>query len=249
MTKIMVCGDWHGNTKWAVSMVHLAAGLGANKIIQCGDFGLWDHDEAGVRYLDTLNEECRRKGVKVYFVDGNHENHDRLRWYDANNPVTAAGHVYIRSHVFHIPRGAIWGWDGKKFAGVGGGVSVDRARRTPGESWWDGEQLDDSQVYSLPDAEVDYLFTHDCPTNAPFMLRLKPDIESQIHRQRMDAVGKILRPNLWFHGHMHERYMYEFQHQKGYARVYGLDMDGEQNSWGIIDTETDQFLWGAASMQ
>lgn len=243
MPKVMVCGDWHGDTEWAVKMVHRAQTLGVNKIIQCGDFGLWDHDEAGIRYLDTLNEECRRKGVKVYFVDGNHENHDRLSWYDKHNPATPAGHVYIRSHVFHIPRGTIWGWNGRKFAGVGGGVSVDRAGRTPGESWWPGEQLEDETVYTLRDVKVDYLFTHDCPTVAP-MRRLKNDPESQIHRQRMNKVGRILRPHYWFHGHMHERYDYIFEHQEGGAEVFGLDMNREMHSWGILNAEDDTFTWG-----
>lgn len=253
MTEIMVCGDWHGDTNWAVSMVHRANRLDITKIIQCGDFGLWDHVEGGVRFLDTLNEECRRKGVKVYFVDGNHENHTRLKWYDANNPRTVAGHVYIRSHIFHVPRGCVWGWDGKTFCGVGGAVSVDKQYRLDEESkankpqslWWPGEQLEDSELYTLPDKKVDYLFTHDCPTNAPFRNRLKPDLESQIHRQRMDKVGKVLRPTLWFHGHMHEAYTYEFSHQKGAARVFGLDMNGEPHSWGIIDTETDKFTLGS----
>jgi len=252
--KILILGDTHGDVKWSVSMVARARRQNCSKIIQVGDFGLWDHHEDGVRFLDTLNEACRKHGVKFYWVDGNHENHDRLSWYVENNPRTFNGFVYIRSHILYIPRGLRWNWNDKWFMGVGGAVSVDKEwrlshERKPRTLWWPGEQLTDEQVAGLPDDKrVDYLFTHDCPTNAPFRYRLKPDVYSQIHRQRMNVVGNKLKPRLWFHGHMHEKYEYQYP-DYGYpdgtrSEVRGLGMNGNFfSAWGVLDTDSDVFTY------
>lgn len=241
--KLMICGDWHGNTAHALMMVRTAEKYGFQKIIQCGDFGLWDHYEDGLRFLDTLNEACRKAGVKVYWLDGNHENHERLYWYTQNNPVTKNGHVYIRSHILYSPRGNAWQWENKTFLTVGGGVSVDRAYRKPDVSWWYGEQLTDDEVRGIH-TKTDYLFTHDCPANAPFKNRFKNDVDSQIHRQRMSKIGQQTMPSMWFHGHMHEKYDYEFMHQDGYAMVKGLQKDGDAFCWGVLDIPSGEFHWG-----
>ena len=86
MAKIMVLGDTHGNTPAAVNLAKKAKRHGANRIMQVGDFGLWDHFDEGVRYLDALNEALRRDGVKLFAVGGNHENWVRWNWYCENNP-------------------------------------------------------------------------------------------------------------------------------------------------------------------
>jgi predicted phosphodiesterase len=249
--KIMIVGDTHGNTVWLRDRIRQAHKYRLDKIIQVGDFGLWDHYDDGFAFLDTTNEELRKAGLKLYWVDGNHENHDRLKWYEKNNPKTQAGHVYIRSHILYIPRGLIWEWDGKRFAGVGGAYSIDKAYRKVGTSWWAGEQLTDTQknkiVYGgFRRDPVDYLFTHDCSASTPFQGRLKNDPESHAHRQKMDEVARSLRPSFWFHGHMHTKYewMYPLDHSASHwAQVYGLECDGMFWSWGVLDTETDTFKW------
>lgn len=240
MKHVMVCGDWHGNGQWAIKKVNEAARLGLDHIVQVGDFGLWDHYENGVKYLDMLNEACRRTGVKVYWLDGNHENHDRLDWYVQNNPKNYTGHVYIRSHIFYSPRGNTWKWEGKTFMTVGGAVSIDRQRRTPGLSWWVQEKLSVKDVMGIT-TQADYLFTHDCPTNAPFR-GLFDDPESHMHRQIMNDVGRTVQPKVWIHGHMHDKYVYEFQHQKGYSKVFGLEMDGEAFNSVVLNIATGEII-------
>ncbi len=70
------------------------------------------------------------------------------------------------------------------------------------------------------------------------MAGLKPDEQSQAHRQKMDRIGKSTRPNLWFHGHYHKWMEYSFLHQEGYSFVYGLDRDFQFYSYVILDTVT-----------
>lgn len=256
--KIMVAGDWHGNTVWADNTVKIAHKYGARKIVQCGDFGIWTHDEDGHTYLDTLNHTARTLGVKIYFVGGNHENWDHLDWWEKNNPRTYQGHVIVRSHIFYIVSGTRWMWNDKWFMGVGGAVSIDREYRLkrersyktgprPRTLWWPQEQLSDEVLYKIengPRRKTDYLFTHDCPTNAPFQFRLKNDPESQMHRQKMDRLGRAVKPDKWFHGHMHDKYdAYRFPMYESHSLVYGMRCDGCPDNWGILNTSDNTFTW------
>src|ERR1044072_3472043 len=256
MTKILVLGDTHGETASAVNVVRRAAKHGAKKVIVVGDFGLWDHFEEGVRFLDALNEQLRRDGVKLYAIGGNHENWIRWNWYVENNPQTDEGFAYLRSHIFLAPKTHHWEWWGKKFAGAGGAVSIDRDWRLEKEKgeglgpntlfWWD-EQLTDEDVANFPDRKVDYLFTHDCSNATPFWGRIKPDFESQMHRQRIDRVLDKSAPEMHFHGHMHDKYDWMNLRPtivgNKWIQTYGLECNGCFWNWGILDTEANEFTF------
>lgn len=252
--RILVAGDIHGNTRAGLQLIGHAIAHKAEIIVQCGDFGLWPGFD-GMDYLDTLNANLREHNRNLIFVDGNHEDHDQLEWIDKHNPRSKSGHVYLRSNILHAPRGSYWKWGNKYFMAVGGAVSIDKQWRTPGKSWWAGEQLTDDQAYGIvkkmndrrtngrPD--VDYLFTHDCSDKTPFHGRLKPDLDSKIHRQRMDAVIEAVRPTIHFHGHMHTKYDWQNPISNGthWVQTYGLECDGMYDNWGILDTDTDTFAF------
>lgn len=256
MTKIMVVGDTHGNTPDAVRTVKRAKKHGVKKIVVVGDFGLWDHFEDGVRFLDALNEQLRRDGTKLYAVGGNHENWLRWNWYVENNPATDEGFAYLRSHIYLVPKTHHWQWYGKTMAAAGGAVSVDKKYRLEKEQstglgpntlfWWD-EQLTDDQVKDFPEQKVDYLFTHDCSNATPFRGRIKPDMDSQIHRQKIDKIIAKSAPEMHFHGHMHTKYDWmNLQNTIAgakYIQTYGLECDGMYWNWGILDTETNEFTY------
>ena len=91
-------------------------------VIVCGDFGIW-HDDAEERYwLKWLNN----KPFTTVFVDGNHENFDRL--YSDEFPVVDfhGGKAHqIRKHIYHLMRGYMFEFDGKKFWCFGGASSHD----------------------------------------------------------------------------------------------------------------------------
>lgn len=91
-------------------------------VIVCGDFGLWH---------DTPEEEWwfkwfARKNFTVAFVDGNHENFDRL--YGDEFPVVDfhGGKAHkIGENIYHLMRGYVFEFDGKKFFAFGGASSHD----------------------------------------------------------------------------------------------------------------------------
>lgn len=254
--RVLVAGDIHGNTPVGLQLIEQAVTHKAEIIIQCGDFGLWGGFE-GIDYLDALNARLREHNRNLIFVDGNHENHDQLEQIDRSNPRSKAGQVYLRSNILHAPRGNYWRWGNKYFMAVGGAVSVDKQWRTPGESWWAGEELTEVQATSIINnmndrrkhgrPNIDYLFTHDCSDRTPFYDRLKPDLDSKIHRQRIDQVIEAVRPRFHFHGHMHTRYDWQnpINTELGadWVQTYGLECDGMWNNWGILDTGTDTFTF------
>lgn len=93
-------------------------------VIICGDFGgIWDKDKESARekwWLDWLEA----KPYTTLFVDGNHENFDRL--YDCPVEEWHGGKVHkIRETVIHLMRGQVFEIDGKKIFTFGGARSHD----------------------------------------------------------------------------------------------------------------------------
>ena len=93
-------------------------------VIICGDFGgVWNYIVESMhekQWLDWLDN----KNFTTLFVDGNHENFERLYKY----PVEAwhGGKVHkIRNSVIHLIRGEIYDIDNKKFFTFGGARSHD----------------------------------------------------------------------------------------------------------------------------
>lgn len=246
MPKLLIAGDWHGNHKWAKKIIDVAHAEGIGKIIQCGDFGVWPGKE-GKEYLLILSRHLVKRGISLYFVPGNHEDYNQIDSWNETLPANKDGHIEVEPNLFYTGKVNAWRWEDKKFASVGGAVSIDKRWRTKDVSWWPQEQLTPKEEHDAKLlGEVDYLFTHDCPSINPFR-GLKPDIESEIHRYTMTKIGKALQPKIWFHGHMHTYEEYIFEHRAGVARVFGLDADSQAARYPsllthavILDTETNE---------
>lgn len=91
-------------------------------VIVCGDFGIW-HDTPSERWwLDWLAE----KPFTVLFVDGNHENFDRLYSNEFEIVDFHCGKAHkIRDNIYHLMRGEVFVLQGKKFFTFGGASSQD----------------------------------------------------------------------------------------------------------------------------
>lgn len=121
---IFVTGDCHGEfTKFNSRRFPEQKEMTKDDfVIICGDFGLW-HDCEDERYwLDWLND----KPFTTLFVDGNHENFDRL--YSDEFPIVdfQGGKAHaIRDSVYHLMRGYVFDLQGKKFFAFGGASCHD----------------------------------------------------------------------------------------------------------------------------
>lgn len=93
-------------------------------VIILGDTGiLWDRDESGKEekyWLDWLNN----KNFTILFVDGNHENFDRLNALPVVDLFGGKAHK-LRDNIYHLMRGNVFEIEGKKFFAFGGASSHD----------------------------------------------------------------------------------------------------------------------------
>ena len=93
-------------------------------IIICGDFGgVWDYKLSSPEeryWLDWFDD----KPFTILFVDGNHENFDRLKEFPRVKLHGGMAHK-IRKNVYHLMRGYVFEFDGKKFFTFGGARSHD----------------------------------------------------------------------------------------------------------------------------
>lgn len=273
--RILVAGDTHGNAGAVEYKAKIAKRLGADRIFVVGDFGMWPGWE-GVVYLDDVNAIAREYGINVFALPGNHEDHDQWNnWLNMGLP-TSSGFTYVRDRLLISPKVHNWTWGGKKwkrrFFICGGAVSIDKQWRVEGRSWWKNETFSEGDLASVEKyagPEIDYLFTHDCSDFTRFHERLKPDLDSQHNRQRIDKAINALRPRYHFHGHMHTRYEWintrshglrdtafgldESEWNGASTKTYGLECDYDNNSWGILEcgADTDQpdgFYWPAQAV-
>ena len=93
-------------------------------VIICGDFGLWHDNEEERYWLDWLDS----KPFTTLFVDGNHENFDRLYSNEFKTVDFCGGEAQkVRDSILHLKRGNIFTLNDKKFWVFGGASSHDIA--------------------------------------------------------------------------------------------------------------------------
>jgi len=174
-------------------------------LIICGDFGgVWEYEEnAEEKYwLDWLEE----KPYTVLFVDGNHENHIKLK----SMPIEEwnGGKIHkIRPHVYHLMRGQVFNIDGKKIFTMGGAASHDKEYRRENISWWvdeipSQEEFDEAfKNLEENNYEVDYVITHCLPDNVQHKLAYWYGHDKLTNF--LFVVDKDLKYKRWYSGHYH----------------------------------------------
>ena len=218
---IFVTGDTHGEPyrlklQMKTKMVLSNNPREFNKndyLIITGDFGcIWsvspDGDKEKLDFLTNLP-------WTTLFVDGNHENFDRL---DKFEKVEMFGDRVqkIQDSIYRLQRGKVYIIDGKKFFTMGGGYSLDKAQRREFISWWSQElpttkEMDDG----LDELEkhhnvVDYIITHSAPMKisnsliAMKQLYHKDASQENGLRNYFQHIYDTVRYGHWYCGHFHE---------------------------------------------
>lgn len=261
--RIMLIGDTHGDFDSIKRKIGFARKYAKDvtRFVVLGDFGLWWGFD-GLNYIEDIQNYATKHRVQVFALPGNHENYE---WWNAAvdyAPAYSHGWAYLRTNVLLSPRVHEFKWAGKQFVVAGGAVSIDKdyridyERRTGQRIWSPDEQLTDEEVddlaYIIDDGQTDYLLTHDCSDYTPFYDRMKPDLDSQLHRKRIDKVIGLINPKMHFHGHMHNKY--EWVNTLGTGafgseptvevQTYGLECNSDDYSWGILDLDKDTYTWG-----
>lgn len=119
---IFLTGDCHGDyRKLSTQTFRGQKEMDRNDyLIVLGDFGYWHDNQEETYWLDWLAE----KDFTILWVDGNHENFDRLGKLPIHQWHGGKVH-FIRENVIHLMRGQMFSLNGKSFFTFGGASSHD----------------------------------------------------------------------------------------------------------------------------
>lgn len=207
---VWITGDIHGNPRRFSSRIfpEQKEMTKDDTVIILGDFGLvWDYmgeNRTEKYWLDWLE----RKPFSTVFIDGNHDNFDRLDIYPVEDWHDGKVNL-IRPSVIHLMRGQIFIIEDKSFFAFGGASSHDisagilepddpdfkmkkkRLDKDPFAlyrinhvSWWERELPNEEEMkeglYNLEkqNNKVDYIITHSPYTS----LRRQMDGESGLYQ-------------------------------------------------------------------
>lgn len=201
-------------------------------VIICGDFGaVWNRDEESKRetmLLDWL--ECR--SFTTLFVDGNHENFDRLYQYPVEK--WCGGKVHkIRPGIFHLMRGQVFEISDKTIFTFGGASSHDisggilepddfefekkkelldrgtKSYRINHISWWKEElpSIDEMEEgrrnLEFYDNKVDFIVSHCCAASTQVLLG-GGLYQHDYLNQYFEELRRNVKFKKWFFGHYHD---------------------------------------------
>lgn len=228
--RIGITGDTHGDLKF--NQIYEARRMGITDLIICGDFGyIWDgslKEQKQINYMSKI-------GINIYFIDGNHENHEILN----SLPVSTmfGGKVHkIRNNIVHLMRGEVYTINNKKFFAFGGANSTDKEWRVEGKSWWKEECPSEEEMQyarenlKKHDNKIDYILTHTCYPVA---------LDYVGGDWRIDEVANFLNEikhtvdfRHWVFGHMHINYNILKENTRClYKEISELDLErGEINN-------------------
>ncbi|BAD58804.1 metallophosphoesterase family protein [Nocardia farcinica] len=230
---VVVAGDWHANPTYARKAIKHAARTCASHILHVGDFAydMRENHDGSPNFLDQVQEELDRHGMRLGWVDGNHDNHEVLQALVAEH-----GHVPIpiRSNIFYLPRGYRWTWNGVRFLAMGGAHSVDRPWRRPHIEWWPGETISSADALrACEGGTADIMICHDVPAGVripciegnPFRFPQAQIDAAELNRRVLRGVVDVVQPRRLFAGHYHCRLTAELLAGNYRTRVDILDAD------------------------
>lgn len=201
-------------------------------VIICGDFGgVWTKDEESPREKWDLNW-LEDKPFTTLFVDGNHENFDRLYSYPVEK--WHGGKVHkIRDSVIHLMRGQVFEIEDRKIFTFGGASSHDvqggilepedpdykkkkkeldkgwLPYRINHFSWWERELPTESEMaeglinLEKNNNKVDFIVTHCCASSTQ-ALYSEGRFTSDVLTDYLEKIRQTVNFKKWFFGHYHD---------------------------------------------
>ncbi len=227
----ILAGDWHGHTRQALDVIFEAEKQGIDTIVQLGDFGI---RKGHSHYLDAMQKYLGMFNMNLYFVDGNHEDFDRLYKRD----ILEDGTRYIRDNIFHLPRGYRFTWHKLSFLAMGGAPSINRNKIQ--QYWWEQEYItDDEKKQAIDGGHADVMLMHDSPSDAPNSIVDDHVLQDRSleryglvdmaycysHREQLREITNTVNPHMLFHGHYHTYMTGSYKHKDSgkHAKIWGLD--------------------------
>lgn len=212
---IYITGDTHGSIS---KLIEFQEGKELTKndyVIVAGDFGLvWSNSDAEMYQRELLDNAK----FTTLFVDGNHENFNLLNNFPVVKFMGGKAHK-ISNSIYHLMRGEVFEIDGKKIFCMGGAVSVDKAKRVKGVSWW-SEELPNGKDFNRAienllgcGNEVDYVVSHSAPLGVESLMF---GHGSRVHNRLAKFFEYVIRQDIkynhWYFGHYHSDICFDSNH-------------------------------------
>ena len=224
---IFVCGDTHNIIDYEkLTSKEWSEGKLLNKndyLIILGDVGLVWYGEK-TRKENYLINWYNEKPWTTLFIDGNHENFDRL-FSDEFKKINMFGSEVkqISDSIFYLQRGHVYKIDGKTFFTFGGGYSIDKNSRIEHIDWWSQEipnyeemDLGIKNLYKCK-KHVDFILTHSCSNemfdiiDKRFDLSYKRGVEKGL-RNYFSWIELNVNFKQWHFGHYHDDFKVDEKH-------------------------------------
>lgn len=209
--KILIAGDSHG--EWG-KLNQLISKKQPDMLIVGGDFGFFPNlvevkinygwGGTSSRYVKK-ESNCLSKikpgKTKIYWIDGNHEDHIALNKYQD-------GKIHeLEKNIFYCSRGSsLMLPDGRNILFIGGAKSTDKNIRTEGLDWFREETISNKDYDRAlsHDKKIDIIVSHTAPEC--FTPDLIQGNRSKIYDpscKALDGLFNTYKPTQWFFGHFH----------------------------------------------
>lgn len=208
---ICFLGDQHGNISNFLRVIDkIEKEHNPQVYFQLGDFGFMG--EGFLKFLKNVNKKMKSINKNIYFIDGNHENHNWLR----KNQIDDL--TFIDSNVIYVRRGAIITLNEINLLCVGGAISTDRKYRKLNKSYWEEEGLTKEEIESITKnllknkKEIDLFVTHDSSYkldglfNSNYFSNYSDYLKAVEHRKALQYFFDLSKSIINIHGHNHKYY-------------------------------------------
>jgi hypothetical protein len=219
---ILISGDFHANARdelHTITRRSLVSRFGQDKFgaieyhVILGDAGfLWPHNHK----TDTFNYEAlARRPFPILSVLGNHEPiYGRTDIPEVDIGIGET--VYQVSEIpfaAYLKRGKVYTFGGFRFLVLGGALSIDKAYRTPGASWWEAEYWtlqEKADIFKLleKDNTFDYVLSHTGPhriNSTAFAVYDSEKFRDEVAFLN-DEIDALIHCQQWWCGHWHQDY-------------------------------------------
>lgn len=179
-------------------------------VIQVGDFGYWPSSKHLGHHLNSLRVP---DGIKLYWIDGNHEDFNQMQKWDILNKLSP-----FKNHkAYYVPRGTVLNLCGHEILFIGGAESIDVLYRKNGVNWFPQESITDQDVEkclaAVDGKKIDIVVSHDAPRSFhlynlnPFGWQefgwKKREDYKDYSKDRLETIMQAVKPSWWFFGHYH----------------------------------------------
>lgn len=209
---IYVTGDIHSNINRLNIKRHYYHWNESDIVIIAGDCGLLWETKPSPKEISLYNWFAHQSFTTL-FVDGNHENFDRINALPIVDYMGGRAHK-INDKFLHLMRGEIYNIQGRKIFTFGGGTSIDKNWRTPYIGWWPEEIFNEKEKQNAYDNlqkenyEVDYVITHAGPKRVVLdhPRHMKIYDEPCPVEDFLDELYEKIKFRYWYFGHYHYNY-------------------------------------------